>query len=114
MRSAYKPIMELAAEATAVALGPGLGRSDELMELVGKLYREIKAPMVVDADALNALAQHRATIPHAGGPRILTPHPGEFDRLVGQKGLGADKHRPRRSPSRGSRAPSSCSKVMGR
>jgi ADP-dependent NAD(P)H-hydrate dehydratase len=89
-RSTYQRIMEFAAEATVVALGPGLGRSDELTELVARLYREIKLPMVVDADGLNALAQHRETLTHAGGPRILTPHPGEFDRLVGGQRLSAD------------------------
>ncbi len=40
--------------------------------------------MVVDADALNALAEQPEVLSRAGGPRILTPHPGEFARLIGQ------------------------------
>ena len=71
---------------TCLALGPGLGRSAELDELVGTLYREIEKPMVVDADALNALStQPEVFLTPPAGPRILTPHPGEFARLIGKK-----------------------------
>jgi NAD(P)H-hydrate epimerase len=68
------------------AIGPGLGRSEGVTELVAQLYRDVRKPMVVDADGLNALASARARNPRAldaGGPRILTPHPGEFARLLG-------------------------------
>ncbi len=41
----------------------------------------VTQPMVVDADALNALAAHPDGLSQPGGPRIVTPHPGEFDRL---------------------------------
>ena len=71
--------------ATAVACGPGLGRSDELKELVGWLYAKAAVATVFDADALNALAGQRAILAHSGGPRILTPHPGEFARISGRK-----------------------------
>ena len=77
-------IEKLAAAATAVALGPGLGRSSDLDSLVPRLYDEIVKPMVVDADALNALADSPETLASPGGPRILTPHPGEFARLCGE------------------------------
>jgi NAD(P)H-hydrate epimerase len=60
-----------------------MGRSDELVELVGGLYQTLALPMVVDADALFALAQHTAALAHPPAPRILTPHPGEFARLLG-------------------------------
>ncbi len=83
--AAYKPIMELAKSATWVACGPGLGRSPELRELVVRLYRDIALPMVVDADALNALAARPEALGQGGGPRVLTPHPGEFARLIGRK-----------------------------
>jgi NAD(P)H-hydrate epimerase len=72
-------------QATVVALGPGLNRSDELVEFVGRLYREVRQPMVVDADALNALAKQPDILPQAAGPRVLTPHPGEFGRLIGRE-----------------------------
>lgn len=87
--AAFDPIVEVAAKSTAIGLGPGLGRSSDLDRLVTRLYREVNIPMVVDADALNALAAVPGTIEQPGGPRILTPHPGEFARLIGKK-LDAD------------------------
>jgi ADP-dependent NAD(P)H-hydrate dehydratase len=72
--------------ATCVACGPGLGRSRRLQSLVRALYESLPQPLVLDADGLNALA---ATVtrsvsegPQPAGPRILTPHPGEFARLA--------------------------------
>ena len=79
---AEEPIVAAAAQATVVALGPGLGRCDALRSLVNHLYRRVDRPMVVDADGLNNLAA-LGEPPSAGGPRILTPHPGEFVRLLG-------------------------------
>jgi NAD(P)H-hydrate epimerase len=78
-------------KATAIGLGPGLGQSDALTELVGQLYQTVKQPMVVDADALNALSKQPAILPHAAGPRILTPHPGEFARLTGRDKIPLDQ-----------------------
>lgn len=78
-------IAELAAQATVIACGPGLGRSSGLTSLVCRLYQTIDKPMVFDADALNALASCPVALAQPGGPRILTPHPGEFARLVGRK-----------------------------
>lgn len=73
---------ELVASADVVALGPGLGQSDMLRHLVRKWYAEIAAPMVVDADALNLLSQVEGGFYAPGGPRVLTPHPGEFRRMA--------------------------------
>lgn len=76
-------LIGLAEKATAVALGPGLGRSDDMDRLVRVLYTTVSVPMVCDADALNALARHADGLSSAGGPRVMTPHPGEFNRLTG-------------------------------
>ncbi len=75
-------IVRLAAQASWVALGPGLGRSLGLDALVAWLYVNLPQPMVIDADGLNALSARRAVLDRAGGVRILTPHPGEFARLL--------------------------------
>jgi NAD(P)H-hydrate epimerase len=77
-------VIAKATEATALALGPGLGRSDVLTEFVEAVFRAVNRPMVVDADALFALSQHPTVLSAAGGPRVLTPHPGEFQRLTGK------------------------------
>lgn len=88
---AYEELVAQSRSATVVALGPGLGRSSGLDRLVGQLYRELPCPMVIDADGLNALASQRDVLPLGGGPRILTPHPGEFARLVDVERLPAQR-----------------------
>jgi len=82
-RAARDAIADAAGVASVVACGPGLGRSDDLTELVGSLYQELEQAAVFDADALNALAAQKTVLSQRGGPRILTPHPGEFSRLTG-------------------------------
>lgn len=75
------------------AIGPGLGRSAGLAELVAQLYREVPRPMVVDADGLFALAEAAKRNPKVldrpAGPRVLTPHMGEFLRLTDLHGHGS-------------------------
>ena len=74
----------------AIALGPGLATSRGVTAIVTALFAELTQPMVVDADALNVLAAQKpgfskeAGLLKAAGPRILTPHPGEFARLIGR------------------------------
>jgi ADP-dependent NAD(P)H-hydrate dehydratase len=74
--------------ATCLAIGPGLGQSEVRTRIVQHLYERVTQPLVVDADGLNALAkvaQRNGRPPQAAGPRILTPHPGEFSRLSNTK-----------------------------
>ena len=71
----------------AIAIGPGLGTSRGVTAIVATLFAELPQPMVVDADALNVLAASGGVgkrAPNTAGPRILTPHPGEFARLIGR------------------------------
>jgi NAD(P)H-hydrate epimerase len=83
-RRAQAEIVSRARDATALAIGPGWGKSPDLSELAHFLYGSIEKPLVVDADALNALASLPGGVPKAptGTARILTPHPGEFARLL--------------------------------
>lgn len=84
--SAAMPLLnESLANQSAVAIGPGLGQSAGLLDVVGELYTSSPLPMVLDADALNLLAKRPFlfSIPTGNAPRILTPHPGEFSRLIG-------------------------------
>ena len=85
--AAKSQILELAEAADCIALGPGIGQSEDLVRLVVELYQELEKPLVVDADALNCLAKHGFVNLKPGGPRVLTPHPGEFRRLAGNEGL---------------------------
>lgn len=79
------------APATVAACGPGLGQSAALTELVCSLFEKFDRPLVVDADGLNALAKRPDVLGRAGGPRVLTPHPGEFTRLVGGQKLAREQ-----------------------
>jgi NAD(P)H-hydrate epimerase len=81
-RDVLRPFLE---EATCIACGPGLGQTPELRQLVEWLYTSIAKPMVIDADGLNNLTKRSEPLAGAAGPRILTPHPGEFSRLTGEK-----------------------------
>jgi NAD(P)H-hydrate epimerase len=81
--AAAEEVLRLAAGTTALALGPGLGRGKGLTALVARLYGEVAQPMVVDADALFALAQLPDAFAQPGGLRVVTPHAGEFARLAG-------------------------------
>jgi ADP-dependent NAD(P)H-hydrate dehydratase / NAD(P)H-hydrate epimerase len=76
-------ILELASQRDAVAVGPGLSLDPESQALARALVAEIDRPMVVDADALSALAGHLDLLDDAPGPRVLTPHPGEMARMLG-------------------------------
>lgn len=89
--SAQATIERLAETATCIACGPGIGRSDNLNKLVPGLYQSIKQPMVIDADGLNALAARPKSLTSPAGPRVLTPHPGEFRRLVGKETKGREQ-----------------------
>ena len=68
----------------ALAIGPGLGTEAETVTLVRQLLERADRPAVIDADALNALAQSSSleSLSGAGFPRVLTPHPGEAARLL--------------------------------
>ncbi len=71
-----------------LAVGPGLGQAhaSEILALI----RDASQPMVIDADALNVVANDLSVLKHCGGSRLLTPHPGEMERLAAAIG------RPRR------------------
>jgi ADP-dependent NAD(P)H-hydrate dehydratase / NAD(P)H-hydrate epimerase len=87
--SAAEQILKVIGKFNAAAIGPGLGLDISTRKFVLKMVKECPVPMVVDADALNAIAGHTDTLLKAKGARILTPHPGEMQRLVGSC-VGAD------------------------
>ncbi len=66
----------------ALAIGPGLGLDYPHETLA--LVKQLRCPVVVDADALNALSKEVDILKECAGPRLLTPHPGEMSRLQDQ------------------------------
>ncbi|MCX7599821.1 MAG: NAD(P)H-hydrate dehydratase, partial [Armatimonadetes bacterium] len=80
---AAEEALEHAATCQAVALGPGIGRHPETAQLVQRLVAAIEAPLVIDADGLNCLADvDPGVLTQRPGPTIITPHPGELARLL--------------------------------
>jgi NAD(P)H-hydrate epimerase len=69
----------------AIAVGPGLGTSEDAARLVKSLIQQASVPLVLDADALNILADNKTWMAFLPKGSILTPHPGEFARLIGEK-----------------------------
>ncbi len=67
----------------AIGIGPGIGKKQNTARALHSLLQQVATPMVIDADALNILAENRAWLNDIPENSILTPHPGEFKRLVG-------------------------------
>jgi ADP-dependent NAD(P)H-hydrate dehydratase / NAD(P)H-hydrate epimerase len=78
-------ILEAAEKAGAVALGPGLGRTEGTRGLVGYLLDRLNKPVVLDADGLWAAVGHLDWIFARDVPTVLTPHAGELGRLLGRE-----------------------------
>ncbi|RGT35569.1 NAD(P)H-hydrate dehydratase [Bacteroides clarus] len=68
----------------AVGIGPGLGKAGDTEAALLEQIESCQTPMVVDADALNLLGEHRSYIGRLPKGSILTPHPKELERLVGK------------------------------
>lgn len=67
----------------ALGIGPGMGQNENTAVAVIGQIRRAQCPLVVDADAINIIGNHRAWMQQLPKDIILTPHPAEFDRLVG-------------------------------
>ncbi|MBU0684061.1 MAG: NAD(P)H-hydrate dehydratase [Candidatus Omnitrophota bacterium] len=77
-------ILDFVRKCDVVAIGPGLGSNAETYKLVRELTEEIEGPLVLDADAINALEGDLELIKRRKFVTVLTPHPGEMARLVGK------------------------------
>lgn len=80
--SAANPLIDLARDYDAVVLGPGLSLSDGAVACARAVVPRIGKPLLVDADALNALVDAVHLLDARSAPTILTPHPGELARLL--------------------------------
>ena len=86
-------ILDAIRNSQVAALGPGLGQGKEISTLVLAAIGQTATPLVLDADALNALGGHLDSLRRRGRPTVLTPHPGEFARLVGKTVAEVQEHR---------------------
>ena len=80
---AVRQVRDFSDRVSVVLIGPGLGRQEETLEAVREMVRTLERPLVLDADALYAMAGQKETLAAAGGLAVLTPHPGEMARLTG-------------------------------
>ena len=86
-------VQELAERAGAVILGPGLGRSDGARKFARAVARSVEAPLLIDADGLNAHIDALETLRERKAPTVLTPHEGELARLLGIESAEVAAHR---------------------
>jgi ADP-dependent NAD(P)H-hydrate dehydratase / NAD(P)H-hydrate epimerase len=88
-----KALLRAFEPAAAGVFGPGLGRDPGSVELALEVLPAIEAPLVVDADGLNALAGRLTSIAARPAPTILTPHAGELGRLLERPSEQVAAHR---------------------
>jgi len=69
---------------SAVGIGPGLGTDIQTVRVITDLLKSVTVPLVIDADALNVISAYKELLNYLPENSILTPHPKEFARLVGQ------------------------------
>ena len=88
-REAIPEILERLPKMDAVLVGPGLGQSEDVLEVVKTVLEQATCPVVLDADGINMVAKHMDILRGRTAPAILTPHDGEFARLGGV--IGEDR-----------------------
>jgi NAD(P)H-hydrate epimerase len=86
-------VLERAASAGALVLGPGIGRRAGALELARTLAREAQSPLLLDADGLNAHAGSLSSLAARTAPTVLTPHAGELSRLLESDSKTVAAHR---------------------
>ncbi len=77
---------------TAIGIGPGLAKRSNTQKAFCELLKTVKVPLVIDADGLNILSDNPDWMDRLPENSILTPHPGEFDRLAGESRNFYERH----------------------
>lgn len=88
-RDAIPEILSRLPQMDAVLIGCGLGQSEGTLDVVNAVLEHASCPLVVDADGINVLAEHKHLLRGRPYPTILTPHDGEFLRFGGS--IGTDR-----------------------
>ncbi|MGH2381463.1 MAG: NAD(P)H-hydrate dehydratase, partial [Candidatus Limnocylindria bacterium] len=83
--SGWRRITTEAARYDAIVVGPGLGRHPATQRRIRNVVVSLRVPSAIDADGLNALAEGGKWWTGLRAPLVLTPHPGEFARLIGEE-----------------------------
>lgn len=75
----------------AIAIGPGLGTDPETQKAFSGFLKGCSKPLVIDADGINILSLNKDWLEFLPEGTIITPHPGEFERLAGKVNSGYDR-----------------------
>jgi len=70
-------------QADVIVIGPGIGRGKDVTEFVHEIIKSVHVPLVLDADALFAVSEDISILKQLKAPCVITPHPGEMNRLTG-------------------------------
>ena len=83
----YDQYIDHVRQYSSIVVGPGMGHRQGAKKLIEMILTNYSGPVVLDADALNILSEHKMheMCVHRKGPTVLTPHPGEMARLLGWK-----------------------------
>lgn len=76
---------------SAIAIGPGLGKAPKTVDGLLNLLDKVDIPLIIDADGLNIIAENPELLKKLPQGTIITPHPGEFDRLFGKSDCGYER-----------------------
>ncbi len=82
-KEAASDLEEILSKMDAVLVGPGIGISEGTFAVTSYVLRNAKCPVVLDADGINVLQKHKDILRGRTSHTILTPHTGEFERLLG-------------------------------
>lgn len=91
--SAAHAVLDLARDYDAVLIGPGLSLADGAVACVRAVVPRLAKPLVIDADALNALVDAVELLDARSSSTVLTPHPGELARLLGSSSAAVQRDR---------------------
>ncbi len=80
--AALKTLRPILKTSEAIVIGPGITTHPETAQFVSDILPKTSAPLIIDADAINIIAQDRSLLKKIKVPFILTPHPGELARLI--------------------------------
>lgn len=80
--ASFEALLRIAKGKSAIAAGPGLGNTEGVHRLMERMVKETDAPIVIDADGLNAFIGRLGLLKDSKRPMVLTPHPGEAARLL--------------------------------
>lgn len=75
----------------SICIGPGLGTNPLTVKALKDLITSVKVPLLLDADALNIISENKELLTALPMNTIITPHPGEFDRIFGKSSCGAER-----------------------